>query len=126
MRLTSGQRKSFILARPPFQFFPTFSSISEPKKSRRLELTTQSLVNPSWIRTPLIERLTSDARWKEKTLEPEDVVNPIVKQVLSGQSGHLVIPDDYGVVSGIRGWPSWLQEALRNSKGHMLDENSML
>jgi short-subunit dehydrogenase len=78
-----------------------------------------TLVNPTWIETPLIEGLTKEKRFRERAfvLRPEDVAEAVVNQVRMGRSGHLVLPRWYGLVSGIRAWPAWLQEALRNRVG---------
>ncbi|KFY07133.1 hypothetical protein V492_07414, partial [Pseudogymnoascus sp. VKM F-4246] len=80
-----------------------------------------SLISPTWIRTPLIEALTSDPNFNDIVLEPESVSSQIVKQVLSGRSGHVVLPNFYTPVTGIRAWPSWLQESVRNSLGSLFD-----
>ncbi|OBT84371.1 hypothetical protein VE02_07889 [Pseudogymnoascus sp. 03VT05] len=80
-----------------------------------------SLISPTWIRTPLIEALTSDPSFNDIVLEPEDVSSEIVKQVISGRSGHVVLPSFYTPITGIRAWPSWLQESLRNHLGSLFD-----
>jgi all-trans-retinol dehydrogenase (NAD+) len=72
------------------------------------------VVHPTWIRTPLIEGLTSNPKFKDPVLEPEDVALPIVNQVLRGRSGQLVFPENLKRVTGIRGWPSWLQNLARD------------
>ncbi|ELR10036.1 hypothetical protein VC83_07373 [Pseudogymnoascus destructans] len=82
-----------------------------------------SLINPTWIRTPLIEALTSDPNFNDIVLEPTDVSSQIVKQVISGRSGHVVLPKFYTPITGIRAWPSWLQESVRNHMGSLFDLN---
>jgi hypothetical protein len=72
------------------------------------------VVNPTWIRTPLIEPLTSHPKFTDKVLEPEDVSTAVVDQVLSGRGGQLVLPASMGLLSGIRGWPTWLSIGVRN------------
>ncbi len=72
------------------------------------------VVNPTWIRTPLIRELTSHPKFKDPVLEPEEVTTVVVEQVLSGRSGQLVLPANRSIVSGIRGWPLWLSTGLRN------------
>lgn len=54
-------------------------------------------------------------------LEPEDVSSAIVKAILSGHSNHIVLPNAYTPVAGIRAWPGWLQESLRNNLGYLMD-----
>ena len=55
--------------------------------------------------------------------EPETVADAIVKQLHSGMGAQLVLPGRYWLATTVRGWPSWMQEALRNS---MKDELSFL
>lgn len=62
----------------------------------------------------------TDPRFNSLTLEPETVVDALVKQLLSGKSGQLFLPGRMGMVSGIRGLPSWVQELMRNSGGQVL------
>ncbi|KAF7860771.1 hypothetical protein EAF04_008289 [Stromatinia cepivora] len=73
-----------------------------------------TVVNPSWIRTPLIEELIAQPTFKDSILEPETVSNAIINQVLSGRSGHIVLPNYMNILSTIRAWPWWLQTSFRN------------
>jgi len=79
-----------------------------------------TLVVPSWIRTPLIEPLLQSPDFKDTVIEPEEVSDAIVGQVTSGKSAHLILPKSYNSLSTLRGWPSWMQEGLRNSMGNTL------
>jgi len=45
----------------------------------------------------------------------------IVKQVMSGNSGQLVLPEAMTIFTGIRGWPSWMQIGFRNLMAPLLD-----
>jgi len=73
-----------------------------------------TVVNPAWIRTPLIEKLTSDPRFSDPVLEAEDVSSVIVAQVVNGRGGQLVLPRTMNVATTIRAWPAWLQILFRN------------
>ncbi|KAJ8061269.1 hypothetical protein OCU04_010334 [Sclerotinia nivalis] len=73
-----------------------------------------TVVNPSWVRTPLIEKLIAQPTFKDSILEPETVTTAIVNQVLSGSSGHIVLPNHMNIFSTIRAWPWWLQTSFRN------------
>ncbi|KAG4032092.1 hypothetical protein MFRU_007g00060 [Monilinia fructicola] len=73
-----------------------------------------TVVNPSWVRTPLIEDLIAQPTFKDPVLDPRTVTNAIVNQVLSGRSGHILLPSEMHIVSTIRAWPWWLQTSLRN------------
>jgi hypothetical protein len=53
-------------------------------------------------------------------LEPETVAEAIVEQVLSGYGGQLILPTRLTRISKIRGFPSWLQESMRNSVNQVL------
>lgn len=82
------------------------------------------VVNPGWIRTPLIEKLTSNPKFKDPVLEAEDVSSAIVAQVLRGRSGQLILPEALNGASTIRAWPAWLQIALRNKLAGSLKDQS--
>ncbi|RDW66382.1 putative estradiol 17-beta-dehydrogenase 11 [Coleophoma cylindrospora] len=79
-----------------------------------------TLITPSWIRTPMIAPLLAEPSFRDPVLEPEVVSNAIVDQVLSGNSGHIILPKSMNILSCIRGWPSWIQESIRNTTGQML------
>lgn len=51
---------------------------------------------------------------RQPVLEVEDVSKVIVKHVLNGNSGQVMIPNRIGHASIIRGFPNWLQEYARN------------
>lgn len=79
-------------------------------------LTT--VVHPNFVRTPLIEDF-SDHLEKSgvRMLTGEQVADPIVAQIKSRRGGQLIIPSFAKSISGIRGWPNWLQELLRDVVG---------
>lgn len=62
-----------------------------------------------------------DGKFKALLLEPEAVVNVIVKHILSGNSGQIVLPGRYNIAPGARGWPLWMQEILRSSQRDVLN-----
>ncbi|KAF4630641.1 hypothetical protein G7Y89_g7499 [Cudoniella acicularis] len=80
-----------------------------------------TIVHPSWIRTPLISELYKSPKWKEAMLEPEDVALEVVKQVLSGRSGTLVIPKEGSWVRGLRAYPDWYQIVGRSGYAMVMD-----
>jgi len=73
-----------------------------------------SIVHPTWVKTPLIARAIGRSEFTEVILEPEPVASTIVKQIISGRSAQLLIPEEMGVVATLRSWPSWMQERVRN------------
>ncbi|KAI0458200.1 NAD(P)-binding protein [Xylaria acuta] len=79
-------------------------------------LTT--IVHPNYVRTPLIENYVNHLEKSGvRMLTSEDVAEPIVAQLKSRRGGQLIIPRSASVISGIRGWPIWLQELLRDTLG---------
>ncbi|TAQ90292.1 hypothetical protein B7494_g1388 [Chlorociboria aeruginascens] len=79
-----------------------------------------TVVHPIWIDTPLIENLTRHPSFKSILLKQEEVSTPIVDQVLAGRSGQIILPSSHSIARGIRGWPKWLEEGLRNKEADTL------
>jgi len=68
-----------------------------------------------WAQTPLIKDWESSlVASKTFILPPEEVADKVVKQVLSGRSGQVFVPGSMRNMSGIRGFPAWLQEHARD------------
>lgn len=76
------------------------------------------VVHPNFVRTPLLEE-SSDylERSGVRMLTAEQVAGPVVAQLESRRGGQLIIPRSASSTSGIRGWPTWLQELLRDILG---------
>ena len=75
-------------------------------------------VHPYWVRTNLIND------WEESLkkignpiMTPEYAAGRIAKAIFSGQSSQFVLPPTplLKAVVGSRGWPVWMQEAMRDS-----------
>lgn len=110
MHLKSGQRES-----DPFSLTQAF-----------VLLRGSSVVHPAYVRTPMLKENLESEQWKKKAtflIEPETVADAIVKQLHAAESAQLVLPGRYWLATGLRGWPSWMQEGMRNS---MKDELSWL
>ncbi|KAF9769706.1 hypothetical protein IL306_012841 [Fusarium sp. DS 682] len=73
-----------------------------------------SVVHPSWVRTAMTEDLVANGKLKDTVVQPEDVADEIVKQVLSGFGSQIIVPAKLWWTSLIRGLPGWLQESLRD------------
>ena len=76
-------------------------------------LTT--VVHPSWVAT----NMTS--KWGKRITDshgpmmaPTQVSDRVVKQLLSAKGDHIFVPDHASWLSTLRGWPSWMQQGLRN------------
>ncbi|PYH93574.1 NAD(P)-binding protein [Aspergillus ellipticus CBS 707.79] len=73
-----------------------------------------SVIHPLWVRTPMIQQLTeAGEQFKQPVMTVERVGHAIVKQVLSGKSGQVILPENYWPASLIRAFPTWLQEKAR-------------
>ncbi|KAH8910903.1 dehydrogenase/reductase SDR family member 8 [Coniochaeta sp. PMI_546] len=71
------------------------------------------LVNQGYTRTALFEGYANDSRFVAPTLHPATVADAIVRQVLRGESGQVVVPGLGNLLSGIAGWPLWVQHGMR-------------
>lgn len=77
---------------------------------------------PFWVRTPLIKNLIIHPTFKDGVLEPEHVADAVVKHVMAGGRGDIFVPGYGAVLAGLRGFPAWLQELLRDMKAGVLRE----
>ena len=50
----------------------------------------------------------------ENFITAHDVASAVVRQITSGYGGQLIIPPGMGWLSMIRGFPTWLQESIRD------------
>ncbi|KAI2787839.1 Dehydrogenase RED2 [Penicillium oxalicum] len=74
------------------------------------------LVTQGFTRTALIDNLTPEDTFLNPLLYPETVAEKVVEQVLSGRSGHVVVPGVAGAIAQrLRGYPLWFQHSLRCS-----------
>ncbi|POR35277.1 Short-chain dehydrogenase/reductase 2 [Tolypocladium paradoxum] len=91
---------------------------TELKQIYKADNVLTSVVHPYFVRTPLVEAY-SDALEKKgmKLLTPEQVADAIAGQVFSRRGGQLILPDKKSLVSGFRGWPTWLQVLVRDAIG---------
>ncbi|KLO80320.1 a retinal short-chain dehydrogenase/reductase [Fusarium fujikuroi] len=83
-----------------------------------------SIVFPYWVRTPLIQNLTTHSTFQDPLQEPKEAAEAIVDHVLKGHRGDLFLPGYAGLLCGIRGFPAWMQETIRDSKASILRETS--
>ncbi|EYE96281.1 SDR family oxidoreductase [Aspergillus ruber CBS 135680] len=75
-----------------------------------------SIVNPLWVRTPLIRNLTDAGdSFGQPIMDTRMVSAAVVKHILERKSGSIILPASSSVATFIRSLPSWLQEWLRNS-----------
>jgi NAD(P)-dependent dehydrogenase (short-subunit alcohol dehydrogenase family) len=78
-----------------------------------------TVVHPSWVRTNMTKEHTDKIeRGQGKiTLTPDDIASPVLKHIFGRMGGQLIVPSQMSSVSGIRGWPNWVQELVRDGIG---------
>jgi len=72
-----------------------------------------SVIHPNFVRTPMTEMMIGQPGYPKTLLDPHDVADAIVHQILLGQSGQIFLPANLSLLSGIKGFPTWLQEKIR-------------
>lgn len=76
-----------------------------------------SIIHPFWARTPLTDGLRKRRGFASTTtLDPECIADAVVKRVLSGRSGSVVLPRYMAVTRSMRGWPAWAQNLVRGGQ----------
>lgn len=72
------------------------------------------LMTQSFVKTALIDKLTPEDTFINPLLHPETVAEKIVEQVLTGTSGHVLVPGSTGwIAKCLRGFPLWFQHRIR-------------
>ncbi|BAE66076.1 unnamed protein product [Aspergillus oryzae RIB40] len=72
------------------------------------------LVTQGFTRTTLISKLSPEDTFLAPLLDPETVAEGIVDQVLTGESGNVLLPGTSGTIAQrLRGYPLWFQHFLR-------------
>ncbi|KAL2834498.1 hypothetical protein BDW59DRAFT_48220 [Aspergillus cavernicola] len=72
------------------------------------------LLTQGFAKTALINKLTPEDTWLNPLLHPETVADNLVQQVLSGFSGHVIVPGATGwIAKCLRGFPLWFQHHIR-------------
>lgn len=84
-----------------------------------MEIYPCSIIHPSYVRTPMIHKLMEMPTFSERLLEADYVGDVVTRHILKGKSGQVFLPAHYSLVSGIRGWPTGVQEMLRGLKAHL-------
>ncbi|PLB47069.1 NAD(P)-binding protein [Aspergillus steynii IBT 23096] len=72
------------------------------------------LITQGFTKTAFIKDLSPEDTWLNPLLHPETVAEEIVTQVLTGSSGHVIVPGSTGwLAKTLRGFPLWFQHRLR-------------
>lgn len=64
----------------------------------------------------MLESLVNADALKARVLDPREVVDRVFNQIMSGNSGQLFVPGSLSFTASARGWPAWLQSALRRTQ----------
>ena len=79
-----------------------------------------SIVYPMWTRTRLIA--TIQDQFGNTLIEPKDVAEIMVKQIIAAKSGQLVLGPKLAPL--VRAMPMWLQELIRDGTAHVVTGNA--
>lgn len=71
------------------------------------------VINQGYTKTALFQGYNNDSKFLVPTMEVDTVAEAIVKQILSGNSGQVIIPGFGTTLSILRGMPHWYQNRLR-------------
>ncbi|KIW34899.1 uncharacterized protein PV07_01642 [Cladophialophora immunda] len=83
-----------------------------------------SIIHPSWVATPMTQPLQdADEGFRRSALRVETVADAIVKQIMSGSSGQVILPASLSNAALIRALPFWIQVPVRGSVTKMLKRN---
>jgi all-trans-retinol dehydrogenase (NAD+) len=72
------------------------------------------VVNQGYTKTPLFTGFNNSSAFLLPSMEPETVAEAIVKKVLTGKSGQVIIPGAGALLALQRGFPHWYQIGLRS------------
>ncbi|KAK4184344.1 hypothetical protein QBC35DRAFT_506105 [Podospora australis] len=90
--------------------------VSEIKNQYKAPNVLATVVHPNFVRTPLVAPFSNRLETAGVKMLTSDVVaDAVVNQIKSKRGGQLVIPSSATGISGIRGWPTWLQEVIRDA-----------
>ncbi|KAL4942259.1 hypothetical protein BDV06DRAFT_222351 [Aspergillus oleicola] len=74
-----------------------------------------SIIHPLYVATPMTSVLIENkSQFRRPFMTAERVSAAVVKQIVSGNSGQVVVPESHGGVVLLRGLPGWLQEVVRD------------
>lgn len=77
------------------------------------------VVNQGYTKTPLFQGYNNEAGFLMPTLEPETVAEAIVRKVLSGRGGQVLLPGFSFTLCALRAFPHWYQLGMR-AKGESI------
>lgn len=73
-----------------------------------------SVIHPMWVRTPMIKLLTDhESHFRQPIMTVQTVSDAICKQILTQNSGQVILPKSQAAASLVRAMPVWMQEGIR-------------
>ncbi|KAK7226246.1 hypothetical protein V2G26_014249 [Clonostachys chloroleuca] len=81
------------------------------------------VVHPGHTRTPLFEGYNQDTAFLMPEQQPESIAEAVVKQVMSGRSGSVIVPQTVGMLSPLRAMPEWYGRTVRSDARIMSNWN---
>ncbi|KAH6610473.1 hypothetical protein Trco_000493 [Trichoderma cornu-damae] len=76
------------------------------------------VVHPGATKTPLLAGFSQGAAFILPPQAPESVAEAVVKQILSGRSGQVIMPEAGGMLPALRAYPDWHSFRIR-SRGRL-------
>ena len=93
---------------------------SELKHLYKAPKVMTTVVHPNFVRTPLLGRMIEGLeQLGVRPMEPDNVAEAIVDQIVSMRGGQVFVPAVSSLVAGMRGWSTWLQEMARDASGRV-------
>ncbi|OJD36288.1 short-chain dehydrogenase reductase 2 [Diplodia corticola] len=75
-----------------------------------------SIIHPTWTQTPIVDSWVASLKKSgAPIITPAEVAAKIVRQVLRAEPAQVFVPERSALISSFKGWPTWLQELLRDS-----------
>ena len=77
-------------------------------------LTTS--IHPKWAMTPLLsDYKQEDLASLGAILEPDYIADAVSEAIFSCRGGQVILPPSLGYSTGLKGFPNWIQEGVRDS-----------
>ena len=71
-------------------------------------------VHPGHTRTALFQGYNQNTAFMMPEQYPESIAEAVVRKILSGRSGSVILPEAGGTLPALRGFPDWYQVRLRS------------
>ncbi|GJC90105.1 dehydrogenase RED2 [Colletotrichum liriopes] len=90
----------------------------ELKTKYKAEGIITTIVQPSWVKTPMIPINTDEIEKQQgKMLSPQEVSDRTLNQIFTCRGGQITLPEKMWFFSMLQGWPNWVQELIRDGMG---------